>query len=65
MINFLILRRGIYYAIGTFALFFPLIIHAQLAYPIVGQYKNKSAQGMAIWGDNAYLMNVWGTKRGV
>ena len=30
---------------------------AQLRYPIVGKYKGKSAQGMAIWDDNAYLFN--------
>ena len=33
---------------------------AQLKYPIVGTYKGKSAQGMAIWNDNAYLFNDGG-----
>ena len=33
---------------------------AQLRYPIVGKYKGKSAQGMAIWDDNAYLFNDGG-----
>lgn len=33
---------------------------AQMKYPIVGTYKGKSAQGMAIWGDNAYLFNDGG-----
>lgn len=41
-------------------LLYSLNNYAQLIYPIVGQYKNKSAQGMAIWGDNAYLMNDGG-----
>lgn len=33
---------------------------AQMKYPIVGTYKGKSAQGMAIWGDNAFLFNDGG-----
>lgn len=36
---------------------------AQLQYPITGQYKKSSAQGMAIWGDNAYLMSDGGRCR--
>jgi len=32
----------------------------QLAYPIVGVYNGKSAQGMAIWLDYAYLFNDGG-----
>ena len=32
-------------------------IHSQLLYPIVGQYKKKSAQGMTIYNDSAYLFN--------
>lgn len=39
---------------------FPAICHAQLIYPVVGTFKGKSAQGMAIWGDNAYLFNDGG-----
>lgn len=34
--------------------------YAQLRYPVVGSYKGKSAQGMAIWEDNAYLFNDGG-----
>ena len=37
-----------------------LTIFAQMKYPIVGTYKGKSAQGMAIWEDNAYLFNDGG-----
>lgn len=33
---------------------------SQLVYPVVGTYKNKSAQGMAIWQDKAYLFNDGG-----
>lgn len=33
---------------------------AQLLYPIVGSYKGKSAQDMAIYGDKAYLMGDGG-----
>ena len=33
---------------------------AQLRYPIVGRYKGKSAQGMAIWNDEAFLFNDGG-----
>lgn len=33
---------------------------AQLRYPIVGTYQSKSAQGMAIYGDDAFLMNDGG-----
>lgn len=33
---------------------------AQLKYSIVGTYKGKSAQGMAIWKDKAYLFNDGG-----
>lgn len=32
----------------------------QLRYSVVGTYKGKSAQGMAIWGDKAYLFNDGG-----
>ncbi len=35
-------------------------IYAQLKYPIVGTYKGKSAQGMAIWEDSAFLFNDGG-----
>ena len=41
-------------------LLMPLSLFSQLCYPIVGTYKGKSAQGMAIWGDNAYLFNDGG-----
>lgn len=34
--------------------------YAQLKYPVVGTYKGKSAQGMAIWKDKAYLFNDGG-----
>lgn len=36
------------------------IVEAQLRYPVVGKYKGESAQGMAIWGDKAYLFNNGG-----
>ncbi|MCH5174678.1 MAG: hypothetical protein J1F40_02190 [Prevotellaceae bacterium] len=39
------------------------VCHAQMLYPIVGIYKGKSAQGMAIWGDEAYLFNDGGSCR--
>ena len=38
-------------------------IHSQLVYPIVGQYKKKSAQGMAIYNDLAYLFSDGGMCR--
>lgn len=41
-------------------LYIPLFAEAQLRYPIVGTYKGKSAQGMAIWDDKAYLFNDGG-----
>ena len=36
---------------------------AQLRYPVVGRYKERPAQGMAIWGDYAYLMSHGGRCR--
>lgn len=39
---------------------FPMSLLAQLRYPIVGTYNKKSAQGMAIWGNKAYLFNNGG-----
>lgn len=36
---------------------------AQLIYPVVGYYKGRSAQDMAIYGDNAYLMSDGGLYR--
>lgn len=33
---------------------------AQLRYPVVGTYQSKSAQGMAIYGNDAFLMNDGG-----
>ena len=38
-------------------------VYSQLRYPIVGTYKKKSAQGMAIYGDTAYLMHDGGLCR--
>lgn len=38
-------------------------VHAQLRYPIVGNYKGRGAQGMAIYGDNAFLMSDGGLCR--
>ena len=38
-------------------------IHSQLVYPIVGQYNKKSAQGMAIYKDLAYLFSDGGMCR--
>ena len=46
-----------------FLLFLILEINAQLCYPIIGTYKGKSAQGMAIWRDKAYLFNECGNCR--
>lgn len=43
--------------------FWGYVTFAQLRYPIVGTYKKKSAQGMAIYGDNAYLTNEGGLCR--
>lgn len=36
---------------------------AQMLFPVVGQYKSRSAQGMAIYGDYAYLFNDGGLCR--
>lgn len=36
---------------------------AQMMYPVVGQYKSRSAQGMAILDDDAYLFNDGGLCR--
>ena len=41
-------------------LYIALFAEAQLRYPIVGTYKGKSAQGMAICGDKAFLFNDGG-----
>lgn len=38
-------------------------VHSQLVYPIVGQYNKKSAQGMAIYNDLAYLFSDGGMCR--
>lgn len=38
----------------------PISCVAQLRYPVVGTFQSKSAQGMAIYGDNAFLMNDGG-----
>lgn len=40
-----------------------LSLSAQLKYPVVGTYEKKSAQGMAIYKDKAYLMNEGGRCR--
>ena len=37
-----------------------MYLHNQLIYPVVGTYQGKSAQGMAIWGEDAYLFNNGG-----
>lgn len=39
---------------------FSSVCHAQMLHPVVGTYKGKSAQGMAIWGDEAFLFNDGG-----
>ena len=36
---------------------------SQLVYPVVGTFNNKTAQGMAIFNDTAFLMNDGGTCR--
>ena len=47
-----------------FLLLFPFLhCHSQLRYAIVGTYKGKSAQGMAIWQDKAYLFSHGGRCR--
>lgn len=43
-----------------FLLYLTLPTLAQLRCPVVGTYRGKSAQGMAIWGDKAYLFNDGG-----
>lgn len=40
-----------------------LDLNAQLAYPVVGGYKSRSAQGMAIYGRYAFLFNDGGLCR--
>lgn len=42
---------------------FLVSVSAQIVYPVVGQYKNRTAQGMAIYGDYAYLFNDGGLCR--
>ena len=44
-------------------LLFYMLTSAQMVYPMVGQYKNRSAQGMAIFGDYAYVFNDGGLCR--
>ena len=41
-------------------LFLSNALYAQLRYPIVGRFNKKTAQGMAIYGDMAFLMNDGG-----
>lgn len=52
------------YVMRWIAILFSLLplfnIYAQVKYPIVGTYKGKTAQGMAIWEDEAYLFNDGG-----
>ena len=43
--------------------FYIAIVSAQLRYPIQGAFKKKSAQGMAIYEDTAYLMHDGGMCR--
>ena len=38
-------------------------VSAQMVFPVVGQYKSRSAQGMAIYGDYAYVFNDGGLCR--
>ena len=45
-----------------FALFTSPVL-TQLAYPVVGAYKGKSAQGMAVYNDSAYVFNDGGRCR--
>ena len=40
-----------------------ITVSAQMMFPVVGQYKNRSAQGMAIFGDYAYVFNDGGLCR--
>lgn len=52
----------------TYILLFALLsicgyVYSQMKYPIVGTYKKKTAQGMAIYGDTAYLMHEGGLCR--
>ncbi len=42
---------------------FCLFTSAQLRYPVVGTYQQKSAQGMAIWRDSVYIFNDGGNCR--
>lgn len=45
------------------SLFLSLVLQAQLRYPIIGTYKGKLAQGMAIFEDNAFLFSDGGLCR--
>lgn len=45
------------------AFIFALCANAQIPYPIVGQYKGRSAQGMAIYKDYAFLFSDGGLCR--
>lgn len=49
--------------VAVFFSFLSNVAQSQLSIPIVGTYKGKSAQGMAIWGDKAYLFNDGGLCR--
>lgn len=53
------LRIFIYFILSLFCIH----VSAQLLYPIVGTYKKCSAQGMAIWNDQAFLMSDGGRCR--
>lgn len=56
------MRNGRYLFLLTL-LIICVSVYSQLRYPIVGTYKKKSAQGMAIYGDTAYLMHDGGLCR--
>lgn len=49
-----------YLGLVIWGVFFSMSSYSQLRYPIIGTYKTMSAQGMAIWDDNAYLFNDGG-----
>lgn len=51
-------QRLLLWILCSFALSYSCF--AQLRYPVVGTYKGKSAQGMAIWSDEAFLFNDGG-----
>ena len=57
------MKRMMKYLHLTILLFISFVCRAQLVYPVAGTYKGKSAQGMAISRDRAFLFNDGGLCR--